>query len=689
MGLAQPRIALEKAGIRRYPSGSQFFGGVGSNLPKRTGEDARVASRTSSRLPKIDYEDLLASIDCVIWEGDPETFQFRFVSEAAERLLGFPVQTWLEQPRFFSERLHPEDHDRVLALRQRLTAEGQDHQLEYRLIAKDERIVWARDLVRVVSEGGRPVSCRGAIVDISELKRVEESLALAQAHLLSLVTNAPVVLFALERSGVVTRCEGKGLEAAGLNPRAIIGRPASQVFEDSLRIRDNVLRALRGDSFSDTVPYRGRVFETRYTSIRDREGEVEGVLGVATDVTERVRAEEERVRLETQLRQAQKLESLGVLAGGIAHDFNNLLMTILGGAHLAAKAIPPASAAHANLKRIRDTARRAADLTALLLAYAGHVPPTLEPINLSELIRGMTELLTVSISKKAALQLDLAERISTVEGDPSQLSQVLLNLVTNASEALGNGSGRIVIRTGQTDCTRADLLQSCLGENLPEGPYVFLEVNDTGIGMDEATRSRIFDPFFSTKFTGRGLGMATVLGIVRGHGGAICVHSQPGLGSTFRVLLPQSQTGPAVRQLRPVHEPWGRSDTILLVDDDPDVREVAEHMLRDLGFAVTTAADGRQAIEEFRAGSDKIAAVVLDMTMPELSGDEVLAAVRHTHPEMPIVLMSGFSKRYAATRIRDDARCSFLQKPFEPEELAAALRSVLALRSRATDLESS
>ena len=172
-----------------------------------------------------------------------------------------------------------------------------------------------------------------------------------------------------------------------------------------------MLRALRGDSFSDTVPYRGRVFETRYTSVRDREGEVEGVLGVATDVTERVRAEEEQVRLETQLRQAQKLESLGVLAGGIAHDFNNLLMTILGGAHLAANAIPPASAAHANLKRIRDTARRAADLTALLLAYAGQVPPTLEPINLSELIRGMTELLMVSISKKAALQWDLAERV--------------------------------------------------------------------------------------------------------------------------------------------------------------------------------------------------------------------------------------------------------------------------------------
>jgi PAS domain S-box-containing protein len=535
----------------------------------------------------------------------------------------------------------------------------------------------------VISEGGRPVGCRGVVVDISELKRVEESLALAQAHLLGLVTNAPVVLFALERSGIVTRCEGKGLEAAGLNPSDIIGRQTNQVFEDSPRIRENLLRALRGNSFSDTVPYRGRVFETRYSSIRDREGEVEGVLGVATDITERVRAEEEQVRLEAQLRQAQKLESLGVLAGGIAHDFNNLLMTILGGAHLAAKAIAPASTAHANLKRIRDTARRAADLTALLLAYAGHVPPTLEPIDLSELVRGMRELLRLSISKKATLQWDLAERLSTVEGDPSQLSQVLLNLVTNASEALGNGSGTIVVRAGQTDCTRRDLLGSCLGENLPEGPYAFLEVNDTGMGMDEATRSRIFDPFFSTKFTGRGLGMATVLGIVRGHGGAICVHSQPGLGSTFRVLLPQSQTVPAVRPLRPVPERAGRNGTILLVDDDPDVREVAEHMLRDLGFDVTTAADGRQALEEFRACSHKIAAVVLDMTMPELDGDEVLAALRHTHPDIPIVVMSGFSKRYAATRIRGD--CAFLQKPFEPEELAAALRSALQWRSSTAD----
>ena len=625
----------------------------------------------------------------MIWEGDPDTFQFRFVSEAAERLLGFPVQAWIERPEFFSERLHPQDHDRVLATCQRLTADGRDHQLEYRLIAKDDRVVWVRDIVRVLSERGRPVSCRGVIFDISELKRVEEALGLAQAHLLSLVTNAPVVLFTLDRNGVVTRCEGKGLEATYLKPSDFVGRSVSQPFRDAPQIRANLLRALRGESFSDTVTFRGRVFETRYSSIRNHEGAVDGVLGVATDVTQRVRVEEEKVWLEAQLRQAQKLESLGVLAGGIAHDFNNLLMTILGGAHLAAKAIAPASGAQTNLKRIRDTARRAADLTALLLAYAGHVPPALEPIDLSELIRGMGELLTLSTSKKATLQWDLAERLSAVEGDPSQLSQVLLNLLTNASEALGSGSGTIVVRTGQVDCTREDLLRSCLGENLHEGPYVFLEVNDTGTGMDEVTRSRIFDPFFSTKFTGRGLGLATVLGIVRSHGGAICVHSQPGLGSTFRVLLPQSQSGPVAPRLRPARERWGGSGTVLLVDDDPDVREVTEYMLRDLGFDVRTAADGRQAIEAFRAGKDQIAAVVLDMTMPELSGDEVLAALRHTHPETPIVLMSGFSKRYAATRIRGDARCSFLQKPFEPADLAAALRSVLEPRSPAADSESS
>jgi len=658
-------------------------------LSQRTDEDSQATLPTSSRLPRIDYEDLLGSLDCVIWEGDPDTFQFRFVSEAAERLLGFPVQAWLERPKFFSERLHPQDHDRVLAVCQRLTAVGQDYQLEYRLIAKDDRVVWVRDTVRVISARGRPVSCRGVILDISELKRVEEALALAQAHLLSLVTNAPVVLFVLDRNGVVTLCEGKALEAIGLKPSNFVGRRAPKLFADDPQIQDNLLRALRGDSFSDTVAFKGRVFETRYSSIRGCEGAVDGVLGVATDVTQRVRAEEEKVWLEAQLRQAQKLESLGVLAGGIAHDFNNLLMTILGGAHLAAKAIAPASGAQANLKRIRDTARRAADLTALLLAYSGHVPPTLEPIDLSELIRGMTELLTLSASKKATLQWDLAERLSAVEGDPSQLSQVLMNLVTNASEALGNGSGTIVVRSGKIDCTREDLLRSYLGEKLPEGPYVFLEVNDTGTGMDEATQSRIFDPFFSTKFTGRGLGLATVLGIVRGHGGAICVRSQAGLGSTFRVLLPQGQTVPAVPQLHPVRERWGGSGTVLLVDDDPDVREVTEYMLRDLGFDVTTAADGRRAIEEFRADSDKIAAVVLDMTMPELSGDEVLAAVRHTHPETPIVLMSGFSKRYAAARIRGDPRCSFLQKPFEPEELAAALRSVLEQRSSSAESEGS
>jgi PAS domain S-box-containing protein len=523
------------------------------------------------------------------------------------------------------------------------------------------------------------------ILDITELKHAEEALALAQNHLLSLVTNAPVVLFTLDGRGVVTRCEGRGLETIDLKPSDFIGRAASELFPDAPEIRENLFRALRGESFTDTVTYRGRVFETRYSSVPGRRGAVEGVLGVATDVTERVRAEEEQIRLEAQLRQAQKLESLGVLAGGIAHDFNNLLMTILGSTHLAAKAVAPDSGAQEHLKRIRGAARRAADLTGLLLAFAGHVPPTLEPVNLSELIRRMTELLTLSVSKKATLQWDLAEPLVRVEGDPSQLSQVVLNLVTNASEALGGGSGTIVVRTGEKDCTRGDLLRSCLGDNLPEGRYVFLDVSDTGAGMDEATQSRIFDPFFSTKFAGRGLGLATVLGILRGHKGAIRVESNLGCGSTFRVLLPQGKVERAAPHT--TRECWGSSRRVLLVDDDPDVREVAERMLRDLGFDVTTAADGREALEEFRASSDTISAVVLDMTMPGLGGEEVLAAIHHARPDIPVVLMSGFSRRYAAARIGSEAPSAFLQKPFEPQDLAAALRSALEQRSRNADPE--
>ena len=652
-------------------------------MSQATREDGRGRA-FATRLLGIDYETLLASLDCVIWEGDPDTFQFRFVSEAAERLLGFPVEAWLTRREFLSERLHPEDRDRVLATCQRLVADGRDHQLEYRLIAKDERVVFVRDMVRVISERGRPVSCRGVLLDISELKRVEEALERAQTELMSLVTNAPVVLFALDRSGVVTRCVGQGLTGVtNLKPSDFVGGRASELFPDAPQIARNLARALRGESFSDTVAYRGRVFETRYSSVLDPEGAPDGVLGVATDVTERVLAEEENVRLEMQLRQAQKLESLGVLAGGIAHEFNNLLMTILGGAQVAAKAIAPASDAQAQLRQIRQTARRGADLTALLMAYAGQAPPLLEPIDLSKLIRGMGELLTLSASKKAALEWDLAEPVSAVEGDARQISQVLLNLVTNASEALGAGSGTIVVRTGEMHCTRADLMKSCLGENLREGPYVFLEVSDTGTGMDGVTQSRIFDPFFSTKFTGRGLGLATVLGIVRGHDGAICVQSDPGRGSTFRVLLPPREASPL--PVQPPARVCGGGNMVLLVDDDPDVREVVERMLRDLGFRVTTAADGREAIDVFRSAGEGIGAVLLDMTMPELSGDEVLAVMRESHPETPVVLMSGFSERYAAARIRGDTRCRFLQKPFETEELAAALRSVLEPRRSAAD----
>jgi PAS domain S-box-containing protein len=274
-------------------------------------------------------------------------------------------------------------------------------------------------------------------------------------------------------------------------------------------------------------------------------GEIIAMYGTIQDISERRKLEEERVTLEQQLRQVQKLESLGVLAGGIAHDFNNILMAILGNADLALMRIDQASPARENLAQIGKAATRAAELAKQMLAYSGKARFSVESIDLNEVLEDMIHLLEVSISKKAVLRLNLQPALPPVEADATQIRQIVMNLIINASEAIGDESGVISISTGALECTRAYLKDVWLDEKIQEGSYLFLEVSDSGCGMDKETLARLFDPFFTTKFTGRGLGMAAVLGIIRGHHGAIKVYSEAGKGTTFKVLLPAGlRSGP-------------------------------------------------------------------------------------------------------------------------------------------------
>lgn len=415
------------------------------------------------------------------------------------------------------------------------------------------------------------------------------------------------------------------------------------------------------------------------TSLHDSEGRFIGSFAVITDITERKRLEEERRRLEGRIQQAQRMESLAMLAGGVAHDFNNLLVGMLGHAGLALMELPPQSPTRPLIHQIETAALRASELTKEMLAYSGKGKFLVEAIDLSDLVEEMAHLLKVSISKNTKLEFDFAETLPSIEGDSTQIRQIVMNLITNASEAMGDMGGSITIRTGEMHADRAYLSSTYVDDTLEERNYVYLEVADTGVGMDDETKGKIFDPFFTTKFTGRGLGLAAVLGIVRGHQGAIRVHSEEHQGTSFKVLFPSAgelaTSQPAEsRQSELSFQGTGR---ILVVDDEEMVRGVARLSLETVGYDVLTAEDGEVAVELFRRRGDEIDATLLDMTMPKMGGEEAFREIRRLRPNARIILSSGFNEQEAVNRFVGKGPDGFLQKPFQPQELLRAVRELL------------
>jgi signal transduction histidine kinase/ActR/RegA family two-component response regulator len=393
------------------------------------------------------------------------------------------------------------------------------------------------------------------------------------------------------------------------------------------------------------------------------------------ELAEREVAERRRRDLEARIQHAQKLESLGVLAGGIAHDFNNLLMGILGNADLALVRLAPASPINGHLQNIATTARRAADLTRQMLAYSGRGQFALCELDLREVVREIAGLLKVTLSKKVILIFDFADEIPVVEGDATQLRQIVMNLISNASDAMGDREGAIRVSVGSMWCDRACLSDSYIDEKLPEGDYVFLDVVDTGCGMDDQTRHRVFDPFFTTKFTGRGLGMASALGIIRGHRGAIKIASRVGEGTTIRVLLPALGRQAAATLEAPEEEEGGRGEgLVLVVDDEESVLTVLADMLEAVGFTPVTASNGREAVRRFEERPAEYRAILLDLTMPRMDGKETFAELRRIRSDVPVVLISGYDEQDVAARFPRDEVSGFIQKPFNQ---AALIRAIL------------
>ncbi len=407
-------------------------------------------------------------------------------------------------------------------------------------------------------------------------------------------------------------------------------------------------------------------------------GEPVRMAGTALDITARKQAELDRERMEKKLQETQKLESLGVLAGGIAHDFNNLLTGVLGNASLARMDLPGGSPVLHFVDQIEVAAQRAAELCRQMLAYAGKGRFVVHELDLSALVKETAHLLECSIATEVALEFHLADDLPAVKADATQLRQIVMNLVLNASEAIGDKSGIVSITTGFVSADRAGGDGTMIEMELPAGDHVYFQVADTGRGMTPETLAKIFDPFFTTKFAGRGLGLAAVQGIVRGHGGTLKVSSEPGRGTTFQVFLPC--TG---ERMKPAAAPesgselWRGAGTVLVVDDEAVVRETAGRMLEAMGFRVLIAKNGLEAVECFRAEGKNIQAVLLDLTMPHLDGEGTFRKLSQLDPEVRVVLMSGFNEQDAVRRFIGVGLAGFLQKPFTTEDLRARLKAIL------------
>jgi PAS domain S-box-containing protein len=405
------------------------------------------------------------------------------------------------------------------------------------------------------------------------------------------------------------------------------------------------------------------------------------LLVIGRDATEEKRLEEQKKQIESQMLHMQKLESLGVLAGGIAHDFNNILMAILGNADLALLTTSSVPAAGNYIHEIKHAARRAADLAHQMLAYSGKGNFLIETLDINRAICEITSLLDVSISKRATLNLDLAQNPPCINADSAQFCQIIMNLVINASEAIEDNNGEITIATGTMDCERTFFAKAWIDDNLPDGRYVYIKVSDTGCGMSPETQSKLFEPFFTTKFTGRGLGMSAVLGIIRGHKGTIIVESEAGKGSTFTVLLPavdcqDDSSGYGLPQLAAVAKPGG---TILLVDDEEIIRQMVGTMLEMFGFKVLLAADGLAALDLYRLHSSEIDCVLLDLTMPKMDGEQTLFQLRQLNPQLRVIMSSGFGEQDISDKLLSKGVAAFIQKPYQMQQLEETIRRVLTV----------
>ncbi len=527
---------------------------------------------------------------------------------------------------------------------------------------------------RVAVEGDDELGFLGSAINgmLEDLERAQAERHEGRARLGMMIEKMPAVLWTTDKELRFTSGVGAGLEHLGLRSNEIVGLTLYQYFQANDPGFPAIaahLKALAGEAVTYEMEWKKRAFETHVQALRDSEGAVIGVIGVALDITD-------RKQLADQLRQSQKMQAIGELAGGVAHDFNNLLMVVKGHAEILLSRLPESSPLRNNVEQVDGAADRAASLTRQLLAFSRMQVLQPRVLDLNEVVGGLTKMFSRVIGENIEMVFVPGARLGRVKADRTQIEQVLLNLVVNARDAMPNG-GRVTIGTSNAYLDRE---YSVKHHSLQPGHWIMLTVSDTGCGMDAQTQSRIFEPFFTTKAQGKGtgLGLATVYGVVKQSGGFIYVYSEVGRGTTFKIYLPQVSAAVDKEAVEKTVVPPARgSETILVVEDEESVRELVRDYLAATGYNVLEASDGAQALEIAAAHRGPIHMVVTDVVMPRLSGRELVARITAQRPNLKVLYISGYTDDSIFRNGVLEGGVAYLQKPFNLKTIAQKIREVL------------
>jgi PAS domain S-box-containing protein len=644
--------------------------------------DAQALRRSEER-----YRTLVSATSQAVWV-------YRADGTLDARLSTWPAFTGTTEEDIkgggWLRSIHPDDQERTRAAWVRAQATRTAYEIEHRVRRADgEWRTMIGHAVPIFGPSGEIREWIGSHVDVTEQRRTEAARRESEATLGLALEAAAMGSWtwdvARDRIGMPARLSPLFRPAASDDALTFGAFIAAVHPHDRERVEATMRQAVAGASSfqaefrvnSSSMPECW--VEIRGAPVRAGDGSASHIAGVAMDVTERKRRDEEARVLETKMQQAQKLESLGIMAGGIAHDFNNLLVGILGNAGLALIDLPAHSPARESVAAIESAAERAAELVSQMLAYSGRGSFRIMSVDLAHLVTEMSDLLGSVIAKNVEVRYSLADPVGAIRADPTQIRQIAMNLITNAAEALGGGGGVIRVTVSETKDQGSGGDSLALGPDMPAGHYVFLEVADSGGGMDAATQARMFEPFFTTKFTGRGLGLAAVQGIVRSHKGAIRIRSALGQGTTFRVYFPSDATGepsqktPVPTTRAAIPNSGQRRGMVLVADDEETVRTTSKRLIERAGFSVILATNGREAIDQYDAHAADIVAIFLDLTMPVLGGDAALDELMQREPPPRVVLTSGFSEEETAARFVGRDLAGYLRKPYRVADLIAAL----------------